>query len=346
MTKEDIIAAFNPNAAASAGAGLFGLPFSSDQSDIVIIPVPWEVTVSFGSGTGQGPAAIEEASSQIDLHHHDYPDLWKRGIFLDQCPDNLSELGMKAKADAQELIEAIEHGEDTGGPRFREKLEWVNQACGMMNAWVKERAEWWIKQGKMVGLVGGDHSIPLGYIQLQGELHPGFGILHIDAHMDLRIAYESFTWSHASIFYNALETVPQISRLVQVGIRDYCEQENQYVRANTDRIAVYFDREVRNRLYKGENWNQLCLEIVDRLPQKVHISVDIDGLDPKLCPNTGTPVPGGMEYEELMHLLNVLKASGKEIIGFDLCEVAPGEDGWDGNVGARVLYQLCGTMAG
>ncbi|MFH1121205.1 MAG: agmatinase family protein [Bacteroidota bacterium] len=346
-TKEELIAGFDPNAAAPAGAGLYGLPFSAEQSDIIIIPVPWEVTVSFGSGTGRGPQSIAEASAQVDLHHHNFPELWKRGIFMDKIPDDIMLLGEKAREDALTLIEAIEKGEDiTADPALRAKQEWVNEACGMMNAWVRDRAGFWRIQGKMVGLVGGDHSIPLGYIQLQGENHPEFGILHIDAHMDLRIAYEGFTWSHASIFYNAMETVPQIGRLVQVGIRDYCEQENNYIKANGERIAVYFDRELRNRLYKGESWHRLCLEIVGHLPEKIHISVDIDGLDPKLCPNTGTPVPGGMEYEELMHLLSVVKDSGKEIIGFDLCEVGSGVNGWDANVGARVLYQLCGTMAG
>lgn len=347
MTKEEIIAAFNPNAPASGNAGLFGLPFNAEQSDIVIIPVPWEVTVSFGSGTGKGPDAIDEASAQVDLHHFDYPDLWKRGIFMDKCPDELVSLGMNARADAQEIMDAMANGEDWSlDVTLAKKQEWINEACAMMNTWVRERAAFWKDQGKMVGLVGGDHSIPLGYLQLQGDLHQDFGILHIDAHLDLRIAYEGFTYSHASIFYNTLETVPQVSKLVQVGIRDYCEQENNYCKANPERIEVYFDRETRNRLYSGGNWHQLCLEIVEKLPQKVHVSVDIDGFDPKLCPNTGTPVPGGLEFEELMHLLNVLKSSGKEIIGFDLCEVSPGEDGWDGNVGARVLYQLCGTMAG
>ena len=72
------------------------------------------------------------------------------------------------------------------------------------------------------------------------------------------------------------------------------------------------------------------------------MSVDIDGLDPVLCPNTGTPVPGGLQFEELMYLLNQIKESGKQVIGFDLCEVAPGDSDWDGNVGARVLFQLCG----
>lgn len=347
MTKEEIIANFDPNAAAIAESGLFGLPFDAAKSDIIIIPVPWEVTVSYGAGTSEGPEVVKAASSQIDLYHHDYPELWKRGIFMDECPDELVTLGRRVNDYARDVIEALEEGADIAANSvLSDKLKRVNEACGKMNDWVKERVDFWKSQGKMVGLVGGDHSIPLGYLQLQGTMHPEYGILHIDAHLDLRVAYEGFKWSHASIFYNTLETVPQVSRLVQVGIRDYCEQEKKYTLENKEKIAVYYDRETRKRIYKGDNWDKICYEIVDSLPAKVHISVDIDGLDPKLCPNTGTPVPGGLEYEELMHLLNVLKNSGREIIGFDLCEVSAGEDGWDGNVGARVLYQLCGTMAG
>ncbi len=85
--------------------------------------------------------------------------------------------------------------------------------------------------------------------------------------------------------------------------------------------------------------------MVSHLPPKVYISIDIDGLDPTLCPNTGTPVPGGLQYEEMIYLLNMIKESGKQIIGFDLCEVSPGNSDWDGNVGARVLFQLCGISA-
>jgi agmatinase len=80
--------------------------------------------------------------------------------------------------------------------------------------------------------------------------------------------------------------------------------------------------------------------ILDCLPEKVYISFDIDGLDPKLCPHTGTPVPGGLELEEAFYLIKEVARSGRQIIGFDLCEVAPGNDQWDGNVGARVLYRL------
>ena len=92
-------------------------------------------------------------------------------------------------------------------------------------------------------------------------------------------------------------------------------------------------------------WQQQCLAILNELPQKVHISFDIDALYQWYCPNTGTPVPGGLSFEQATYLLNALAQSGKEIIGFDLVEVAPGEDDWDGNVGARMLFHLCGVLA-
>jgi agmatinase len=186
----------------------------------------------------------------------------------------------------------------------------------------------------------------LGYLQLQAEQHTDFGLLVIDAHMDLRKAYEGFTYSHASIFYNALEQLPQIKKLVQVGIRDYCHEEKEYVEQSENRIQIFYDRDMRAKIYQGISWASICEEIVESLPDKVYLSVDIDGLDPKLCPNTGTPVPGGLEYEELVYLLNTLQSSGKTIIGFDLCEVSPGDSDWDGNVGARLLFHLCGVASG
>lgn len=346
MTKEESIAAFDPNAAASPDAGLFGLPFTAEHADIIIIPVAWEATVSFGSGAAGGPAAIREASTQIDLHHHDFPDAWKRGYYLDEFPPDMVALACSAKAAAQIVIACIQNGEEiAAGSEKARALDEVNAACERMNAWVKQRCAYWISQGKRVGLLGGDHSIPLGYLQLQAERHENFGILHIDAHYDLRAAYEGFTCSHASIFYNALATLPNVSKLVQVGIRDYCVQEHNVVNAHRNRIDVFYDRDIRKRMFQGENWHALCREIIACLPHNVHVSIDIDGLDPKLCPHTGTPVPGGLEYEELMFLLNELQSSGRELIGFDLCEVAPGLDGWDANVGARVLFHLCALTA-
>lgn len=337
---------FNPNSAAQSGAGIFGLPFSADESQIILIPVPWEVTVSYGGGTAEGPAEIFDASMQVDLYHHDFPNLWKKGIYMDEIPEALETLSAELRPEAEKIIDAIEEGIGVeNDPELKIAYKTVNAGCEKMIQWVKERTAFWKKQGKVVGLIGGDHSTPLGYLQYLGENHTEFGVLVLDAHYDLRNAYEGFKYSHASIFYNALELVPQISKLVQVGIRDYCEEEKQYALDQGNRVETFFDRDMRKSQFTGKNWDSICREIVAALPQKVYVSVDIDGFDPKLCPNTGTPVAGGLEYEEGMHLFNVLKASGKEIIGFDLNEVAPGETDWDGNVGARVLFHLCGLAA-
>jgi agmatinase len=89
-------------------------------------------------------------------------------------------------------------------------------------------------------------------------------------------------------------------------------------------------------------WKKITEEIIEHLPGEVYISFDIDGLDPVLCPSTGTPVPGGLSFNEALHIIKTIVTSGRRIIGFDLNEVAPGETEWDANVGARLLYKLCG----
>jgi agmatinase len=97
--------------------------------------------------------------------------------------------------------------------------------------------------------------------------------------------------------------------------------------------------------FSGETWAQRVAKIVADLPEKVYLSFDIDGLDPKLCPNTGTPVAGGLEAEQVLFLVEAVIDSGRTIIGLDLNEVAPGSEGdWDANVGARMLYRLCNLL--
>jgi len=198
-----------------------------------------------------------------------------------------------------------------------------------------------LEKGIYVGIIGGDHSVPLGFLKALAEKHSDFGILQIDAHHDLRNSYEGFTFSHASIFNNALE-IQNISKLVQVGIRDYCDEEVEKVSDEGDRISVFYDQQLKENRFCGLNWNLQCEKIIKELPEKVYISFDIDGLDPKLCPNTGTAVPGGLEFSETIFLLKKLVESGRKIIGFDLCEV--GNNEWDASVGARVLFKLCNLM--
>jgi len=346
MSKASKIKQFDPNNPASSNAGIYGLPFTPEEADIVLVPVPWEVTTSYGGGTAYGPEAMFDASFQVDLFHREFPHLWKRGIAMDEIPTALLQQSKILKKEARKVIDFLTEGGDAKKKAKADKaVKLINAETAVMNTWVEQRTAHWLEKGKLVGLVGGDHSTPLGFFRAQAARHKKFGILHIDAHLDLRIAYEGFTHSHASIMYNTLP-LKQVERLVSVGIRDLCEQENNVFLANKERIRIILSADVRRQQYEGITWREQCDAIIAALPDKVHISFDIDGLDPALCPNTGTPVPGGFKFEEATYLLSRLANSGRKIIGFDLVEVSPGKhNDWDANVGARMLFHLCGILA-
>lgn len=346
MTKQEIIQNFDPSQPGLAEATIFGLPFNAEQSEIIVIPAPWEVTVSYGAGASEGPKAILDASFQVDLCHQDFPELWKLGIFYDEAPEHWKNNSDHFKKAAQPIIKALENGEDLEDTaNLFSDLHKINSICYDFNIEIKERVLFWMNQGKKVVLLGGDHSTPLGYYEALATKHENFGILHLDAHMDLRIAYEGFTYSHASIMYNALK-IPNISKIVQIGIRDFCEQEVENSFNEKGRVVIHTDADLKAANFEGITWKQQCDTIISELPQKVTISFDIDGMYSWYCPNTGTPVPGGFSFEQAIYLFNKLAVSGKQIIGFDLVEVAPGENSdWDGNVGARMLFHMCGILA-
>lgn len=343
-TKQTKIENFDPSQPGLPDSNIYGLPFTAEESDIIIIPAPWEVTVSYGSGASNGPEAILNASFQVDLLHQEFPDLWKLGIFMEEAPEHWAQNSEKYKNLALPIIEALENGEDINTiPSLQRDLDEINKASAQFNSEVKERALYWMNQGKKVILLGGDHSTPLGFYQALAEKHSSFGILHFDAHMDLRNAYEGFIYSHASIMYNAIK-LQQIEKVIQVGIRDFSEGELEAVQSS-NKVKVFTDTDLKVKQFEGMSWKTQCDEIIALLPENVAVSFDIDALQRWYCPNTGTPVPGGLSFEQATYLLSKLANTNKNIIGIDLVEVAPGEDDWDGNVGARLLYHLCGVFA-
>ncbi|MSP69475.1 MAG: agmatinase family protein [Bacteroidetes bacterium] len=346
MSKLDKIKKFDPNNLGDSSSNIFGLPFTCEEADVVIVPVPWDVTVSYSDGTINGPSAVFNASFQVDLYDPSITDAWKLGIAMEEISNDVKSRAELLRTKAKVFIAAITNGIDTTQDADLEKDKaLVNAGSEWMNAWVKQRCLEWMNKGKLVALLGGDHSTPFGMLQALAEKYPAFAILQIDAHADLRPAFEGFTYSHASIMYNAL-TIPQVSKIVQVGIRDFCQQEAELIQNSNGRIKTFFDRDIKQDRYLGKNWSQQVQEIIAELPEEIYISFDIDGLDPKLCPNTGTPVAGGFEFEEIAYLIQEISKSGKKIIAVDLNEVATGaNDEWDANVGARMLYRMCNLMA-
>ncbi len=317
---------FDPNAKASADSGIFGLESKFENSRLVLLPVPFEATTSYRTGTIDAPVQILEASKQVDLYHDLFPEAWKSGFFL-MAEDARAR---KWNSDARSLVESTRENHD------HKKIEGVNKISAELNAAVLDASRKILNSNKILGLIGGDHAVPFGCIQATLEKFPKMGILHIDAHFDLRNAYEGFSDSHASIMYNVATRLP-INSLVQVGLRDFCQEEIEFSRSHS-KLSAYTDRDLFSRKASGESWKSIASEIVKQLPNEIYVSFDVDGLDPTYCPNTGTPVPGGLSFQEVTYLLREILVQKKKLIGFDLVEV--GSQEYDSIVGARLLYEM------
>ena len=320
---------FDPDGPGAAGT-LFGLP-EVDDAAVRVLSVPFDATASYRRGAAEAPANVLEASSQVDLTDLETGDPWRAGIVMDPTPPLISELNQRARADVDAL-------RNEGSPDEADLIRRVDDAGTRLNTLVEAWTVNVFAQDAIPGILGGDHSVPLGAIRAAAARYPGLGILQIDAHADLRVAYEGFAWSHASITHNILREATGLAHMVQVGVRDLGRAER--ARAEADRaLTLWSDMRIADAMHRGTPWAEIVERMIAPLPENVWITFDIDGLDPSLCPTTGTPVPGGLSWRETLGLLSAIGKS-RRIVGFDLCEVGPGD--WDAIVGARLLYKLAG----
>src|SRR2546423_12626900 len=229
---------FDPNAAASPDSGIFGLKDTPDSARLVPVQVPSEATASYGGGTSGGPAAILGASRQVDLWDLETGKPYEAGIAM------LPEPAFPT-------------------PRTREPAD-VNPISRQVNGWVHDTCAHWLARGKIVGTVGGDHSIAFGAIAAHAENYPGMGVLHFDAHADLRHEYEGFEHSHASIMDNVVRET-QIERLVQVGVRDLCEGEHDRDQSAGGPVRALLHAELAQGRVDGGDLGQQWARLIPEL---------------------------------------------------------------------------------
>lgn len=336
------VANFDPEDVISDNGNYFGMPFSPEESALVLISAPWDVTVSFRDGTSYAPDAIIDVSRQLDFYDPTAPESWRKGIATAPIDYSIQDVSHHLRPDAERVIANLEDGGSRiADEYYARKLRKINDASAEMNEKVYSQARHWLAEGKIVGLVGGDHSTAYGLIRAVGERYADFGVLQIDAHCDLRPAYEGFEHSHASVMYNVLRDVPQLSRLTQVGVREFGRTEYDSAREDA-RVEMFCDQELSRARAEGATWREQCDRIVATLPGDVYVSFDIDGLSVECCPHTGTPVPGGLSFNEAAYLLGRIVDSGRRIVGFDLVEVVPDiDDKIDASIAARLLFKLC-----
>jgi agmatinase len=191
-----------------------------------------------------------------------------------------------------------------------------------------------IQKGKFVVTLGGEHTISTAPIEAHYKHYPDMCILHFDAHADLRESYEDTKYSHACFMKRVCEFFPP-EKVTQVGIRALSIEESQFIREK--KINTFYASAIRRGKY-GTNWQD---EVVKTLGENIYITFDIDFFDPSIMPATGTPEPDGFLYSETLDLLRMIRLEGKNIIGFDVVELAPMPEMHHPNLmAARLVYKL------
>lgn len=332
---------FNPNRAITANGNIFGFPCNEENADLIIVPVPWDATSSYGKGSHLGPQAILKASTQLNFFHHDLDKAHETKIFMTEVSSEWKKINNQNAEKSTEYIRYLEkEGEEKALGYFKSEIENINHVHKVLTENLKERCKNLLEQNKIVGILGGEHSVTLGLIQAVNDKYDDFGVLQIDAHADLKFEYLGFDQSHTSIMRNVLSTCTNMSKLIQLGVRELSEAEAEFSKGE-DRINTYYDWEIKKDILKGKSWLKIIKEIINDMPHNIYISFDIDGLKPYLCPNTGMPVDGGFELNEIQLLFSEIINADKNIIGFDLCEVCPSlENNIDAYFGAQALWEL------
>jgi len=257
----------------------------AENAKYVLIPVPYDGTSTYIKGAEKGPQAIIDASDSIELYDIQTGlEAYKSGIYTDKHPFS-----------------------------FISPEKMVKE--------VKERVSFFLQQNKIVGLLGGEHSISIGAIGAYTEKYSNMSVLQIDAHADLRDSYNGSLFNHACVMRRAQE----VANVVQVGIRNVCVEEKSYIIPDN----IFYAHDICGKA----DWMQ---QAIDRLTEYVYLTIDLDGFDPSIVPATGTPLPGGLLWYETLTFLELLFKS-KRVVGFDVVELCPQIENRTSDVLAAVL---------
>ena len=312
--------------------------FGMNASSIFIYSVPWDVTVTYRSGSHQSPGFIQESMAQLDDQH----PFSTESIQLTFLPVNSSIVGLQHeyKKVSSLIIDALNHQKNLTS-RHQQQLAEINRASCELNQLVLNDIHH--HRSSPVILCGGEHGVGVGYVASLSRQFDSFSILHIDAHMDCRVQYFGYDYSHASVMTHYANH-SAVSGITQVGIRDYASVETQFQAESDTEFHVFTDYWLHQQLFHGKCWHDVCQQILGTLSDRVFISLDVDGLMAYLCPATGTPVPGGLSYNQLVYLLEQVSKT-KRLVGAELVEVnSSSASDWNADVGARLLFLLAGCF--
>ena len=248
-----------------------------DEVEYVVIPFPYEYTTTFGKGTGKGPEKVLEVSDYLEMYEEESgEEPYLKGIHTAE-PIIVDEV--KSEGDVDNIVKKISP---------------------------------YIEKGKKIITIGGEHSISYPLFKAFKNFYPSTGVLHLDAHGDLRDQYEGSPYNHACVLRRIASLNPIIA---SIGVRAISKEEVEFIDSTREKIKIFYAHQIKNK----SNW---IFEVISHLPDEIYITLDVDVFDPSIIRATGTPEPGGLSWYEVLNLLKRI-FSAKKVIGVDIVEICP-----------------------
>jgi agmatinase len=270
------------------------------------------------AGIDTGLNDLNNAQILLQSIPYDGTSTWGKG----------ADKGFGAFLDASDNMEVYDIETDsevyTRGVHILPIISENQSAESLFNA-VYQKTKTLLESNKYLTFFGGEHSVSIGVIKAFYEKHPNLTVLHLDAHADLRKDYHGTPYNHAC----ALHDASQHTNLIQVGIRSMDTCEKEYM----DYSKTYFSEAI----FERHDWMQ---ESINQMTQDVYLTIDLDVFDPSIMPATGTPEPGGMQWNTVIRYLKMVFQQ-RNVVGFDIVELAPIEDEKASNfLVAKLYYKL------
>lgn len=267
-----------------------GLPVSHSRygtAKIVILPVPFDNTSSWMKGSEKGPRAIINASKNMELYDIETgSEVYRNGIYT---------AGAVSARTSKTMIDKV-----------------------------RSSVEKCMQDEKFIVVLGGEHTVSLGSIMACHNAYKNLSILHLDAHSDMRDAYEGNRYSHACVMARVKDFNDHI---ISVGIRSMDSSELK----NVKKRNVFYASEIQ----KSKDWIQ---KVCAKLSRNVYVTIDLDVFDSSIMPSTGTPEPGGLGWYDVTDLLECVSSS-KNVVGFDVVELCPSKNPAPDFLAAKLIYK-------
>ena len=264
----------------------------------VLIPVPYDSTTSYRTGARYGPAAILSASYNLEDYDH-------------ELDIDLSDAGIHTTA----ALEPHMAGPDAMVERVAQAVESYDDGQ------------------RLIGLLGGEHTIAIGAVRAMKKRRPNLSVLYLDAHGDLRDTYMDTPYSHACVARRLVEICP----VVQVGVRSLSREEFLLTQNPPPNLHTFLWDAQTPQLPDVQ-------DILSHLTEEIYVSIDLDAFDPSVMSAVGTPEPGGMDWGHLMRLIDAV-ARNRRIVGFDVVELSPNEGSHAcAYTAAKLTYKLIATI--